>query len=549
MAMRRNSSADLVTAKVDKSAWLTATSKRVGGRVKTASEVLSQYDPSRWLLSHVSIMASVDIELADANDPKSDYYIKSDHSQFVNNNGDCWERELLSKTYKTFLGANNYVEHIQQPEFSRGKVVDVALREVDLGLDPFGKPSTTLYVDLLIATSWEFPDMCQKILSGEYNAVSMGCLIAYSRCSRCGNLAHDESEQCEHIMYYRRNTFYDEMGRKRIIAEICGHKDDPKSVTFIDASWVRKPAFVGAVLRNIVSPPESIKANIARAVTEKGTDKLMESVKSRSVFESEHHDVNAFMKAASLKVAEDPDPNAPAQGDARFEDKPKEEAPADQNFAEAPEGGDPAVPEGDPSQDPAGAPEPEGDPAPEATPEEAKATPFADINKSIEDSVLLSIKQNLLGKVQQALKVQTPSEEIGDGINRYTDITRQGESFVKEASSPVTAKYLRDRYSIDVSKVGNPKLASNLMAFASVKDLSFLKKIGFTRSDMVEVLAFVDSRMTGVPVAPEVVSYVAKTAGNAGTSYNLGFVLENIRPLTASEKVTLKRWSTLLEGW
>ena len=127
MAFKKTANADCITSKVDRKAWLMETSKRVGGRVKTASEVLSQYDPSRWLLSHVSIMASVDIQLANPKDPKSDYYIKPEHGIFVNNNGDCWERELLAKTYKTFLGANNYVEHIQQPEFSRGKVVDVAL--------------------------------------------------------------------------------------------------------------------------------------------------------------------------------------------------------------------------------------------------------------------------------------------------------------------------------------------------------------------------------------------------------------------------------------
>jgi hypothetical protein len=547
MAMRRISSADLVTPKVDRDAWSKATTRRVGGTVKTASEVLSQYDPMRWLLSHVTIMSSVDIELADPKDPKSDYYIKPSHSQFVNNNADCWERELLAKTYKTFLGANNYVEHIQQPEFSRGKVIDVALREVDLGMDSEGKPDTTLYVDLLIATSWEFPDMCQKILSGEYNAVSMGCLIQYSKCSRCGNVAHDEAEQCEHIRYYRKNSFYDELGRKRIIAEICGHKDDPDSVKFIDASWVRKPAFTGAVLRNIVSPPESIKANIAKATTEKGTDKLMESVNARKVFDSEHHDVSAFLKAASTKVAEEP--AAPAEdGSARFEDKPKE----DEGFAEMPAGDtmatpeEGAAPEGDPA---AGGAPAEGETPPQTSPEEAQATPFADIHKSIEDSVLLTIKQTLLDKVQQALKKQTPSEEIGEGINRYEDITRAGESFVKEASSRVTSKYLKDRYSVDITKVQDKKLAASLMAFAQAKNSSTLRKFGFTRDEMVEVLAFVDERVTGTPSSEQLKEYVKRTAGDAGHSYNLGFVVKNARPLTAHEKSVLGMWPPFLKEW
>ena len=551
MAIKKTANADCITSKVDRNAWLNATSKRKDGRIKTASEVLSQYDPSRWLLSHVTIMASVDIQLAKPNDPKSDYFIKPEHSIFVNNNGDCWERELLAKTYRTFLGANNYVEHIQQPEFARGKVVDVALREVDLGLDAQGKPNNTLYVDLLIATSWEFPDMCQKILSGEYNAVSMGCLIAYSRCSRCGNVAHDDSEQCEHVQLYRRNTFYDEYGNKRIIAEICGHKDDPKSVNFMDASWVRKPAFPGAVLRNIVSPQESIAANITKAAIKGSNDPLMESVQSRAILQSEHHSVDAFMKAASLKVAEDPaseeDTKAEPEGAARFGDPAKESA-----FPEMP--ADPSAEGGDPSASGA-APDASADPtaeqpdAPKTSPEEADSTPFSDIQQNIEDSVVTQVKQNLLDKVQKALATKTDSEVIGDGINRYIDATRQGEAFVKEASSKTVSKYLQDRYSIDITKVPNVKLASSLMAFASVGDVNLLRKYGFTRKDMVEVLAFVSSRMTGKKVGDDVAEYIAKTAGNPSVDYNLGFVINAARPLTPFEKEAMDRWPRLLNKW
>jgi hypothetical protein len=40
---------------------------------------------------------------------------------------------------------------------------------------------------------------------------------------------------------------------------LCGHKSDPGSVKFIEASWVANPAFTGAVLRNILSAEDARK--------------------------------------------------------------------------------------------------------------------------------------------------------------------------------------------------------------------------------------------------------------------------------------------------
>jgi len=264
--MLRFGHAALATAIVDPFKWV---DKKVpAGRVKIARNVIAKYDPSKWLLSHVSIIASVDTELADAKDKKSNYLIKPEYSLFVNNNGDCWERDLLKATYKTFLGADNYVEHVQIPELSKGKVIDVALREVPIGKDVEGKDLTTLYVDILIATNKNHSDLIEKIKNGTYNATSMGCLIAYSQCSQCGNVAEDEAKLCKHVRYFKNNYFMDKNGVKRIIAELCGRAEDPESCKFIDASWVRKPAFGGALLRNLVEPSDvsDVSEKITRAV-------------------------------------------------------------------------------------------------------------------------------------------------------------------------------------------------------------------------------------------------------------------------------------------
>lgn len=1028
MGMVKKASAELVTANIAQQEWINSTSgKMSGGRIKTASDniskTLSYYDPARWLLSHVTIMASVDVELADPKDPTSDYFIKPEHSIFVNNNGDCWERELLAKTYKTFLGANNYCEHVQVPEMSRGKVIDAAIREVDLGvLGSDGKPATTLYVDLLIATSWDFADMCQKIISKEYNSLSMGCFlegteitladgtkrliedmipgnlvithkgnirkvnntqkrykkediykitvegdykpifvtkehpffainrnveckcgcgkeifikrldktnnfsyypyipghhlkfknparkednnkeileyptpswskaedlkigdflsyptdgeekldknatiefarllgyfaaegsyvketvvkgeescyairckecgylynnlaihlknhgitwkqykekypgseykakinkslikvprgsnppkglvksfkniglefslgekeydtlnkeiaklakniwpestvlrykdivkvisekaardmqeycgeysdrkilsekvitwpvsiqkhviaawhlgdysctvskdlfdqfrvllnrcgvrfnsykrigkeytcitndkiykgkkkdayihqlnsiglnelkeqleysfkykekeipakcpkgagyaeykkgyilrkitkiekipfegfvynlevdgdnsyiandvavhncfIAYSRCSRCGKIAHDETEQCDHVKYYRHNTFYDDFGNKRIVGEICGSKNDPESVKFIDASWVRKPAFPGAVVRNIVSPPESIKINLSKAITSKGTDSLMEAVRKNEVISTEHHSVDQFLKVASEKIAEDPQTESL---DVRFGDEPPKEDTDTSNKTD-----DSAFPDmggaGDPStttQDPTGAdPLPPTDPSseqqPETSPEEANATPFEDIKKSIEDSVITGVKQILLDKVQKAIAERNVNNDIGEGINNYTSSTRDSEALVKEASSPVNIKYLKDRYSIDISKVPNIITASTLLAMACIKTPSDLSKYGFTRKEAAEAIRYVYARMKGKNVSDEVVDFVCNTKETKGKEANLKFITKYARLMTSEEKEVIQKWPELLKSY
>lgn len=87
-------------------------------------------------------------------------------------------------------------------------------------------------------------------------AVVSNCSVEETICTKCGNVAIDETDLCDHIKYEKLNTFYDEQGNKRIVAELCGHKDlgGTCGVTFIEASWVATPAFTGAVMRNILEP-------------------------------------------------------------------------------------------------------------------------------------------------------------------------------------------------------------------------------------------------------------------------------------------------------
>jgi len=231
-----------------------------------AHQILGEaLDPDKYLITHCTIVASVDTDQVPnaklgnvrvgsttINRKYDDYHIVPASSQFVNNNGDSWSREVLRMAYPTFIGAQNFQEHVQIEEQSKGRIIDAVARDI----------GDSLYVDILVATNRKHAKLVQDIESGKLSTLSMGCLTDFTVCSKCGHVAVDETQLCEHIRYAKLNTFLDDAGQKRVIAELCGHHtyddnpDAPGGVRFIEASWVAVPAFQGAVMRNILSPRE-----------------------------------------------------------------------------------------------------------------------------------------------------------------------------------------------------------------------------------------------------------------------------------------------------
>jgi hypothetical protein len=514
------------------------------GRVITAKDkaVIAKYDPSLWLLSHVSIMASVDVDLADPSDKKSNYLIKPEYSIFVNNNGDCWERELLRKASKTFLGADNYVEHVQIPELSKGKVIDVALRDVPFSKDTDGKELNSLYVDILIATSRKHKDITDKIQSGEYNAVSMGCLIKYSQCSQCGRIMEDESQACKHIRYFKHNSFYDKNGIKRVVAELCGRSEDPDSCKFIDASWVRKPAFEGAVLRNILNMGDTASQDVS--------DKLQNAVGMPS-FE---YAPGMYLKAASQAAqsivneieAQDP---APAKDDVGFPEAPADsgkaldvdtpttdaptEAPAETPLEapaeEAPVEETPAEPDslGDKMGEPGAAPEAAPEPQIEEPKEDATVNEVKDM-----------VKKQLLNQIRrELLKEQATSE----GDQRPTDLENaSNSSLIKQAS-------LKGVIQASV-KMSNDRLTNGLLILSNLKNWNQFKKYGYTRNDVLGLLYFVDKHASTAPVKPDAVKALSKIKlGSSGlVPFFTEIIVETGRSPMKVEAKKIARWAKIL---
>lgn len=68
---------------------------------------------------------------------------------------------------------------------------------------------------------------------------------------------------CHHILYDGKGSkFADEEGVEHKLGELIGHVSVPNSNTFIEASWVRNPAFRGAVRRNFLNE-ETATTNVA----------------------------------------------------------------------------------------------------------------------------------------------------------------------------------------------------------------------------------------------------------------------------------------------
>jgi hypothetical protein len=233
----------------------TALSPEPNFQKRTARVILEEYDPRQYMLSHATIVASVDVDRApgplgkqyvdgfEVDRQYQDYYVTPATSQYINNNHDCFERKLLLASFKTFIGAHSYVEHVQLPELSRGRIIDAAARDI----------GDSVYIDILIANDLKHASLIQAIKSGQLGTLSMGCSTSSTTCTKCGNVAKDETQLCACIRFFKGSEFKDERGIKRKVAELCGHHTDPNSVRFIEASWVANPAFKGAVLRSVLS--------------------------------------------------------------------------------------------------------------------------------------------------------------------------------------------------------------------------------------------------------------------------------------------------------
>ena len=203
-------------------------------------------DSSKYLLSHCTIMASVQTE-----EEPFDYLIKPETSHLVNNNDDAWTNEVLKLSHRSFVGAFNFVEHFQNSKYAKGHILDAVLRKINIAE---GGSVWVYFCDILVATDITHEKLVHDIREGNVRYLSMGCVTDLVICSYCGTHVTDANTYCNHLSFQKGTFLADDDGIPRRIAELCGHKTMPNGgVKFVEASWVATPAFPGAAKRNIVA--------------------------------------------------------------------------------------------------------------------------------------------------------------------------------------------------------------------------------------------------------------------------------------------------------
>jgi len=188
MAMMRYAKATVVRPTLSAQGWgkvrTAATNKAAlsGNLLDQASSIFGKpFDPSKYLLTHATIVASVNTEKPAnvklgsveedgfrVNRKYANYRVTGGTEKYINNNMDCWDRQTLLKSYRTFIGAHNFVEHVQIEDLSKGRIIDAVARDI----------GDSVYVDILVATERKHTELVDAIQSGKMATMSMGCFTA-----------------------------------------------------------------------------------------------------------------------------------------------------------------------------------------------------------------------------------------------------------------------------------------------------------------------------------------------------------------------------------
>jgi len=211
----------------------------------------SKYNSNYYVFNHCSIVASVETEA-------NNYRIIDPCDELVNANGNAWTNEVLPHCFRTFVGGENYYEHIQIPELSKGKILDAVLRPVTY-IGKNNKKASVYYVDILVATARKHENIVSRVASGELTTLSMGAIANKCQCSYCGTITDDYTENCSHLNT-KIGQYIIDKGKRYIVSELCGVIDGSgnyvqDSCHFIEASWVEQPAFKGAVVNYMINNP------------------------------------------------------------------------------------------------------------------------------------------------------------------------------------------------------------------------------------------------------------------------------------------------------
>jgi len=218
-------------------------------RKSSSDYIVISCNSSDWVFSQSVALCSVNVN-------SNGHTITSSTANYVNDNGNSWETSVVKKYYDTFIGGHNYYNHIQDPRESYGFIVNARCRDVKVANE------IVSFVDVLMATNInKTPNesILKRILSKDINTSSMGCVSDVIKCSKCGALSEDDTDECVHMKFQLGNRYKSNYGDSVVAALIS---DESKSsnngyLEFYEQSWVPNPAFRGAVAAYRLEVPKN----------------------------------------------------------------------------------------------------------------------------------------------------------------------------------------------------------------------------------------------------------------------------------------------------
>lgn len=240
-------------------------------------------------------------------EPKPGYlYVRSRAiSSRTNDNFDTFPAEEIEAAWQTFIGKPVFVNHHNSNHRrARGVIVDATLHR---DVAPDGSPDTWVEV-LMEVDAIRFPKLAEGVIKGRINRTSMGCSVAQSICSFCGNVAEDVSQFCRHIpaMKGQRITRVKPDGTREavLVHEIC------RKISFFENSLLVEPpadptAFVLGVDQTGLAH-EPATAHLVKAANREADAAFREALAlgSRTAsLDATFREVTAMHKTASLDQA------------------------------------------------------------------------------------------------------------------------------------------------------------------------------------------------------------------------------------------------------
>lgn len=165
-----------------------------------------------------------------------------------------------NRGFATFVGKPIFVDHNNSnPQRGRGVIVDSKFRVLDhktaaaddywksSDVDPEHLPASEVEL-LLEVDAKQYPKFAQKIKDGELDGFSMGANVEYTKCSHCGNEAHDPSDFCSHVRMKGAHHDFKTADGKRVSKKSY---ENCYGCGFFEISGVFEPADETALAREV----------------------------------------------------------------------------------------------------------------------------------------------------------------------------------------------------------------------------------------------------------------------------------------------------------